>query len=146
MKGVRKARGGTWRPARASLTGGEGNDSGDGDRRAYKSNAEALLEIAAIERGEAFVRQKEAGIEKPARTNFARDLDPEKEWAMGRIWLAGPRSKQLYIKISKGLATLSWPDVFELAARDDIEALAGGLTGGMTLAEALTHVEEKRHS
>jgi hypothetical protein len=106
--------------------------------RARKSIHAGLAEVVRIERYEAAQRQKRVGIETPARTDFVTNPDPEKEEAMDRIWEAGPKGKRLYIKIAKGLATLTWPDVIKLSGRADIEALADRLADGLTLKEVIS--------
>jgi hypothetical protein len=97
-----------------------------------------LAEIARFERAQAIKSQYRAGVRnEAARTDFAQGgLEPEKEGAMQRIWEAGPESKQLYVKISKGLAAMNWLDVIALSRDPMIERLAGQLIAGASLIEA----------
>lgn len=105
-------------------------------RRAHGNIQESLSQISREERFQAATRQKKAGITDPAKSGFARDLPPEREVALARIWESGQNGKRLYVRIGKGLAVLSWQDVIELSKREDIERLAEVLTQGLTLKEA----------
>jgi hypothetical protein len=81
-------------------------------------------------------RQFFAGITQPLRTGFRRDLDPELKTALVELWAIGPRSRDLYLKIGKGLASLSRADLILLLASrtpEEIESLAGELASGGTL-------------
>lgn len=99
---------------------------------------EALAEIGREERQDAQLRQHRAGIKEPIKTGFQHDLDPELDEMLENIWHAGPMSRQLYVKIGKGLATLSKADVFVIgnSRLAEIEALAAYLVQGASLKEA----------
>jgi len=133
-----KPRGGTWKPAGRVLPAGEGKDTGQLSETARKPLMEAMAEIGREERQDAQLRQKRAGITKPVKTGFQRDLDPELDEMLENIWHGGTNSRQLYIKIGKGLATLSRDDVFVIGSRRlaEIEALAVYLVKGSSLKEA----------
>ena len=120
------------------MPAGEGKDTGQLSESARKPLMEAMAEIGREERQDAELRQKRAGITKPIKTGFQRDVDPELDEMLENIWHAGPRARELYIKIGKGLATLSRDDVFVIGSRRlaEIEALAVYLVKGSSLKEA----------
>src|SRR5215471_3107604 len=133
-----KPRGGTWRPAGRVLPAGEGKDTGQLFEAAKKPLMEAMAEIGREERQDAQLRQQRAGITKPVKTGFQRDLDPELDEMLENIWHAGPRARELYVKIGKGLATLTREDVFVIGQSKlaEIETLAPHLVKGASLKEA----------
>ena len=140
-----KPRGGTWRPTGRVLPAEEGKDTGQLSESARKPLLEILAEIGREEQQDAALRQKRAGITEPIKTGFQRDVDPELEEMLENIWHAGPCARELYVKISKGLATLTKEDVLAIGARGlaEIERLAPYLVKGATLKEAFAQCSEK---
>jgi hypothetical protein len=98
-----------------------------------------LSDSTRLERKNASERHLIAGITKPLRTWFRRDLDPDLDAAMDTLWRTGPRSRDLYLKIGKGVATLEREDLLALVSLppDWIEEIAPFLTAGMTFGQAL---------
>jgi len=126
------------------LPPGEGDYSRPPSERAQKSLIEQLHEVRQQERAEARARQKKAGIKNPIQTGFSRDLDPEVDGAMERIWQAGQWARKLYVSISKGLASMTRADVLALAQCKpaEIEAVAPALVRGLTLREASNETDD----
>ena len=100
-----------------------------------------LAEIAKVERDRVKERQFFAGITKPLKTGFRRALDRELDAALETLWRSGPRSRDLYIKIGKGLAAMTHEDLFCVVSLipKGIEALAPSLTNGKSLLQIFVY-------
>jgi hypothetical protein len=99
-----------------------------------------LSELVRLERTEATERQAIAEIKNPLKTEFRRNpYDPELDKALDKLWKTGPKSRDLYVKIGKGLAAMTREDLFFLMRQtpERIEASAPLLTRGMILLLAL---------
>ena len=101
-----------------------------------------VSELGRLERTQAREKQFIAEIKNPLKTGFRRNSDSELDAAFETLWHSGPRSRDLYVKIGKGLATMTREDLFCLLAEplERIETLASALTAGMTLQQAIASI------
>lgn len=128
------------RPARKRVWGAPGRVAGvpegtysqpQPERAVRKSLAYELSEVSRAEREGATKRQKEAGITKPICTGFMRQTE-ELDKALAYLWACGPWARRLYVKIGKGLATMTVADLYNLCEYQPghVELLAPRLVEG----------------
>jgi hypothetical protein len=116
-----------------------------GTRELHWSYWKELVEISRFERAQAKVSQERAKIFRPLKTGFQNDLDPEVTIALTKLWETGPQSRDLYVKIGKGLAAMTRDDLITLIESrtpEEIESLTGELAKGWSL-RALDRNREK---
>lgn len=123
-----------WEPAGGVASRPEGQYSGQEPERAVrKSLAFELSEVSYAEREQARKLQKAAGITEALCTGFQRQTE-EMDKALAYLWACGPSARALYVKIGKGLATMTEADLFNLCEyqQTHVELLCPRLVEGWT--------------